>query len=58
MTSSNFGDKCLMRITYDTKDVAGFKKKKKTLENLTTYCNHEQNYTSEGVCNFGTERAA
>ena len=56
MTSSNLGDNCLTRITYDTKDVAGFKKK--TLENLTTHCNHEQNYTSEGVCNFGTERAA
>lgn len=26
MTSSNLGDNCLTRITYDTKDVAGFKK--------------------------------
>ena len=33
-------------------------KKKTPLENLTTHCNHEKNYTSEGVCNFGTERAA
>jgi len=57
MTSFNLGDDCLTRITYDTKDVAGFKKKK-ALENLTTYCNHEQNYTSKSVCNFGTERAA
>ena len=29
MTSSNLGDDCLTRITYDTKDVAGFKKKKR-----------------------------
>ena len=28
MTSSNLGDDCLTRITYDTKDVAGFKKKR------------------------------
>ena len=27
MTSSNLGDDCLTRITYDTKDVAGLKKK-------------------------------
>ena len=56
MTSSDVGDDCLTRITYDTKDVVGFLKK--ALENLTTYCNHEQNYTSKSVCNFGTERAA
>ena len=55
-TSSDLGDDCLTRITYDTKDVVGFLKK--ALENLTTYCNHEQNYTSKSVCNFGTERAA
>lgn len=28
MTSSNLGDDCLTRITYDTKDVAGLKKKR------------------------------
>ena len=57
MTSSNLGDDCLTRITYDTKDVAGLKKKRlKILRH--TQCNHEQNYTSKSVCNFGTERAA
>ena len=34
MTSSNLGDNCLTRITYDTKDVAGFKKKKHRLKIL------------------------
>lgn len=28
MTSSNLGNDCLTRITYDTKDVAGLKKKR------------------------------
>ena len=36
MTSSNSGDNCLTRITYDTKDVGILKKRLKTLQHIAT----------------------